>query len=150
MADFTHLQGLRVDDNATAEFCFYRIAGEPTLTVRPAHESNREFFNAALKKSKAAMRRLRGRKGQMPTPETIEQARQEDIRLFAKHVVVSWTGVVEASGGEVELTEEVCRQFLEAIPSDMFTELRAFCLDIDNFRDEDCMDADELDELGKS
>tara|TARA_R110002167_G_C12707228_1_gene655168 strand:- start:61191 stop:61640 length:450 start_codon:yes stop_codon:yes gene_type:complete len=146
MADFTHLGKLRVQDDATAEYTFFRIAGEPTLTVRAAHESNRDFFNAALKRSKAAMRRSRGRKNQMPTQEMIEQARQEDIVLFAKYVVVSWTGVIDAEDQDVEMTPEVCAQFLDAIPPDMFTELRAFCLDIENFR-EDGLDSEDLEDL---
>jgi len=149
MADFTHLQGLRVGNDATAEFTFYGIAGEPTLEVRPATESNREFFNAALKRSKHAGRRQRGRKS-IPTPETIEQARQEDILLFSKYIVKSWpVPPVDSAGEPVEFSPEVVAQFLDAIPSDMFTELRVFCLEIDNFR-EDLMDPDDQEELGKS
>lgn len=146
MADFTHLDKLRVQDDATAEYTFFRITGEPTLTMRAAHESNADFFNAALKRSKAAQRRSRGRKNQQPTKEMIEAARQEDIVLFAKYVVVGWTGVLDADDQEVEFSQENCAQFLNAIPTDMFTELRVFALDIENFRD-DGMDPGELEDL---
>jgi len=148
MADFTHLKGLSVKEDATSNFVFYGISGEPTLLVRPATNANIPFFNAVLKQSKAAMRRSRGRKGQLPTAETIEAARQEDITLFARFIVIGWERVVDASGAAVPFSEEVCRQFLNAIPLDMFNDLRAYCLDINNFRDTvDEMEPEELEEL---
>ena len=148
MADFSHLKSLQVQSDAKATFTFFRIAGEPTLEVRPATEANNEFFNAVLKQGKAAARRARGRRGQTPTKEAIEQARQEDIKLFVKYIVVDWEGVLDSKGESVPYSSEVCEQFLKAIPSDMFNELRNFCLDIDNFRlESEQMEADELEEL---
>lgn len=147
MTDFSHLNSLRIKDDATQPYTFYRIGGEPTLDCRPAHESNREFFNAALKASKQASRRTNSRKGATPTQETIDAARKEDIRLFALCVVTGWSGVQDSKGNEVEFSRENVEAFLSAIPSDMFTELRAFCLDIDNYRDVDEMDIEEFEEL---
>jgi len=147
MADFTHLQSLRVADDATASFTFFQIGGEPTLQVRHAGQSNRDFFNAALKMNKAAARGARKQRGGVPTPEDIEKARQQDIRIFARYIVTDWQNVLDSEGNQVEFSEEVCVQFLQAIPSDMFTELRVFCLDITNFREEEMMDEEELEDL---
>lgn len=147
MTNFSHLRSLQVQQDTTVEFTFYRIGGEPTLSVRHAGQENRDFFNAALKKSKQAARRLRGRQGAAPSHEDIERARREDAALFAKHIVTGWEDVLDADGEAVEFSEEVCLEFLLAIPSDMFTELRAFCLDINNFREDDSMGDDELEEL---
>jgi len=148
MADFKHLAALRVAPDATVDYTFFRIAGEPTLTVRPAGDTNPEFFNAALRVSKKAQRQNRGRKGQTPTPESIERARQQDIEIFADTIVTGWSGVLDSNGDEVEFSRENLVAFLNAIPADMFNELRNFCLDIDNFRDEpDQMDEEELEEL---
>lgn len=148
MADFKHLAALRVEADATVDFTFFRIAGEPTLTVRPAGDTNPDFFNAALRANKKAQRAARGRRGQTPTPESIERARQADITIFADTIVTGWSGVMDSDGNEVEFSRENLVQFLNAIPPDMFNELRNFCLDIDNFRDApEEMDEEELEDL---
>lgn len=151
MADFKHLAALRVAPDATAEYPFFRIAGEPTLIVRPAGDTNPDFFNAALRANKKAQRAAKGRKGQTPTPESIERARQADITIFADTIVTGWSGVLDAEGEEVEFNRENLVQFLNAIPSDMFNEMRNFCLDIDNFRDApEEMDDEELEDVSKN
>ena len=146
MADFQHLAKLRVQDDATAEFTFFRIVGEPTLTVRHAGDTNPDFLNAVLKKPKRLQRAAR--RARQITAASIDSARMEDIQLFARCIVVGWSGVLDSQGEEVEFTRENLIDFLTAIPPDMFNELRAFCLDIENFREEsDMMDAAEEEEL---
>jgi hypothetical protein len=148
MADFKHLASLRVQDNATVEYTFYRIGGDPTLSVQHAGRSNVAFFNAALRQTKIARRKAKSRKGAGITAASIEQARQEDIQMFAEFIVTGWSGVLDSKGKEVPYSQEVCIQFLNAIPPDMFDELREFCLDIENFRElDDTMDPQELEEL---
>ena len=61
------------------------------------------------------------------------------------YIVTGWSNVEDAKGKAVKFSKEVCRQFLIAIPGDMFDELRLFCLEISNFREE--MDPEELAEL---
>lgn len=146
MADFSNLSKLRVKSDATAEFVFYSIAGEPTLSVAHAGDTNPEFLNAVLRQPKKLKRaRRRARK---ISQEAIAEARAEDVRLFSQVIVKGWSGVVDADGNEVDFAPEVCAQFLEAIPSDMFNELRAFCVDIENFREvPDDIDDEELEDL---
>ena len=62
--------------------------------------------------------------------------------------MTGWSGVLDAKGDEVEYSEEVCIQFLDAIPPDMFIEMKVFCLDIENFREvEDQMDPEDLEDV---
>jgi hypothetical protein len=146
--DFSHLKALQVQKDAKSTFVFFRIAGEPSLEVRPATSDNPEFFNAVLKQSKAAVRRARSRRGQQATTEAIDLARQEDIKLFVKYIIVDWDGVLDSKGELVPYSADACAQFLRAIPSDMFNELRNYCLDIENFRlESEQMEASELEEL---
>lgn len=146
MADFQHLSKLRVADDATAEFTFFRIVGEPTLTVRHAGDTNPDFLNAVLKKPKKLARQAR--RARQVTAQSIDQARLEDIQLFARVIVTGWSGVKDSEGNEVEFSRENLIDFLTAIPPDMFNELRAFCLDIENFREEgEEMDEEEEEEL---
>ncbi len=145
MTDFSNLQALHITDDATVEFVFFGIHGEPTLSVRPATQENKPFFNAVLAKNKQASRKAKGRRAAALTATTLVEARTADIELFVSYIVTGWTNVVDAKGKAVKFSKEVCRQFLEAIPGDMFDELRMFCLDIANFRLE--MDPGELEEL---
>jgi hypothetical protein len=145
MTDFSNLSALKITEEASAEFTFFGIAGEPSLTCRPATQENKPFFNAVLAKNKQAQRKLKGRRAQAPTAATLAEARVADIELFVEYIVIGWSGVQDAKGKDVKFSKDVCRQFLEAIPGDMFDELRVFCLEIANFREE--MDTEELEEL---
>lgn len=148
MTDFSNLTALQITEDATADFVFFGIVGEPTLQCRPATQENKPFFNQVLLKNKQAMRKLKGRRSQAPTAQMLAEARVADIELFVNFIVTGWSNVVDAKGKAVKFTKEVCKQFLEAIPGDMFDELRVFCLEIANFRNE--MDPEELEELSKN
>ncbi len=148
MTDFSNIASLQISETATTEFAFFGIAGEPTLVVRPATQANKPFFNAILAKNKQAQRKQKGRRAKSLTSADLAEARAADIELFVKFIVTGWTNVVDAKGKAVKFNKDVCKQFLEAIPGDMFDELRVFCLEIANFRDE--MDPEELEELAKN
>jgi len=131
MANFSHLDDLAVDNSSTAEFIFSRIMGTPVLTVRPAHRVNRDFLNEMLSASKEVARRI----GKLEHEDTdFDKVRENDADVFARCIVTGWRNVVDSDGNEVEFTRDNCREFLLAIPEDMFDNLRTFCLTIDNFR----------------
>lgn len=147
--NFSYLKKLHVDDSATARYCFEDINHEPILIVRHAGDSNPEFFNAVMKKSKGARRKAKTAK-HLSGPEVVralEEARKVDVELFVKYIVVGWEDVHDTDGELVEFSPEVCKQFLDLIPLDMFHEFRNFCLDINNFRDIEEMEDEELEEL---
>jgi len=149
MAQFGHLKSLAVNGDDTARFTFYEIEGSPSLLVSPATSVNKPFFNAVLRKSKEAARKLRGRKGQIPTDGQLLEVRRQDAKLFVEFILRGWEDVVDADGEAVEFDAEAGYDFLMAIPPDMFDDLRAFCLDISNFRglEDEPMDPEEQEEL---
>lgn len=138
--DFSNVKRKAVAPTQTATFTFYRIEGEPSLTVRPATEANPSYMRAMLKGSREQMRRLRS--GDL-SPEMLEENRRKDRRLFPKFVVTGWNGVVDSKGKAVKFGEEACAEFIAALPYDMFNELRDFCSTIDNFRPEADEDGSE-------
>ncbi len=139
MSQFDHLKALHVTATATADFIFEHLEGMPSLTCRPATDINEGFFNAVLKAGKQAsrkakaIRKLKG-KQEKDLAAQKEKARLDDIELFVDHIVVGWDDVVNKKGKPVEFTTENLRQFLQAIPPEMFHDLRVFCLSIENFR----------------
>lgn len=147
--NFSNLEKLKVKSSATALYTFHDIAGEPTLKVRPAHEVNNAYMNAVLKRGKKMLRTLR--RGKMSTA-VLKENRETDYGLFPRYIVEEWpVAPCDAEGNDVGFSRENCEAFLRAIPVDMFNDLRDFCGDIDNFRDdEDDLDADAREELGKN
>lgn len=132
MANFEHLKELAVEPESTAFFLFHRILGLPRLEVRPAHRINRLFLNEMVRGSKEAVRRISATEA--PTQEELDEVRAGDADIFARCIVVGWENVVDSEDNEVEFSEDHCREFLMAIPLDMFDDLRIFCMNIENFR----------------
>lgn len=148
MVNFKHLEKLHVSQEDTEIYIFTGIMGRPRLRVKHAGECNHDFLNAALKENKKFKRQNRGRTDQEITEASIVSARKQDIVLFAKTVLVDWFDVVDSQGNKVDFSVDNAIQFLEAIPSDMFTDLKEFCLDIENFREiPDEMDSEELEAI---
>lgn len=156
MSQFDHIKARCVDDDATAPFTFEFLEDLPTLICRPATRINEGFFNAVLKagkqaaRKKKAIRKIKGKQKQdaAALKEAIKKARFDDIDLFVAHIVTGWEDVVNKKGKSVEFTPENLRDFLRAIPPEMFDDLRMFCLDIENFRPEaESMSDEEREDL---
>ena len=73
--------------------------------------------------------------------------RDEDRRLYPKHILRGWRGVVDSNGDVVEFNPERAAEFVEALPDWLFDELRAFCGDVQNFLEEDDGDEEDDEEL---
>ena len=154
-SQFGQLKAMHVKPGDTAEFYFNELEGIPQLTCLPATNVNKPFLNAVMKASKEAarkaraMRKVKGKKKDEDVSQAaIDRARLEDISLFVEYIVQDWEDVVNIEGEPVEFNQENLRDFLTAIPPEMFNDLRVFCLDIRNFRPElDSMDSDEQEEL---
>ena len=135
MTDFSHLQRA---STPTAEYFFYALDGQPSVTVRPANSSNKPFMNDLLK-SQSRQRRQR------VTADTFDFTRRGDIVRYSKHVVTKWQGITDVEGKDVALSVGACQEFLRAIPSWMFDELRDFSTDALSFEIDDDADGDEED-----
>lgn len=130
---FNHVRKLAVPQGATSKFTFYQIQGRPSLTVKPTGEANPPYMNAMFKRSKGVARRLRS--GDMSV-DLLEETRDIDLKLYPKFVVTGWDDVETDSREKAPFSAELVGQFLEALPEDMFDELRAHCGDLSNFRDD--------------
>ena len=146
MNDFSHLQSHAAQASKTARHTFYEIKGKPWLDVAPAAAGNKPYFNALLRSQGKNRKRLRSGK---ITADDIERARDEDRRLYAKHVVKGWGNVRDAKGKAVAFSQEACKDFLEALPYWLFDDLRGFASDPDSFVDDDDEPID-TGELGKN
>lgn len=134
--DFSNLESMKVKPSSTAIYVFHDIEGEPTLLVKPAHEVNTPYINAVLKKSNKRMMRMLQR-GKM-NKSMLDDNREKDYSLFSKYIIEDWTvSPKDVAGQSVGFSKENCEDFLRAIPVDMFNDLRDFCADIDNFRDDE-------------
>lgn len=143
--DFSHLQDLQVSADKTAEFTFFAIKGEPVLTVAPATEANKPYFNAILKRTRSTARRMKASGGL--NAALLAQNRMEDCELYSKFIVRGWSKVQDKAGKAVPFSAEACLEFLKAIPSYMLDELRNFCAEQSNFLDEDESTPEGLEEL---
>ena len=130
MADFSHLQQLNISTQSTVDFPMYQLAGEPVLKLLPASESNRDYFNALLRKTSAKGKRLQKK---VFTAEMLKDAREEDRIMYAKHILKGWEGITDKEGNDVPFTEGEALGFLSSLPDWIFDEIRAFASDIQNF-----------------
>lgn len=121
MPDFSHLAKLE-EATETARFEFPHIKGEPWLEVKQANDTNPAYYNGLLR----YQRRFSRRRGQAITVQDVAENREQDRLLFARHVVVKWGNVRDRAGADVPLSEEACREFLQAIPNIDMDDLRDF------------------------
>lgn len=143
---FDKIKNLSVGVDASAEYIFYGIEGEPSVIGRPATEANKRYMNAVLKKGKRLIRRMRGGKLSV---EALAESREQDYELFPRHVLTGFgKRPLRDDGSEAE--DGDLESFLRAIPTDMFDEMRGFFNDPDTFRDEDELDEEDVEELGKA
>lgn len=144
-ADFSHLEKMKVTKGSKALYAFDFIEGTPTLIVRPATEQNESYLNAVLRTGKKMLRRMRG--GKMSVA-MLRESREQDLGLYPKHIVDGWTvPPVDVKGNPVKYNAENCEAFLRAVPVDMFDDMRTYCGDPDNFREEDELTSEEVETL---
>jgi len=143
MSNFSHLKKLNIEEDRTAEYVLHELEPAVKLTVRPASECNKKYFNAVIRLSK----KRSGRKSSVSL-KAIEEDRKDDLPLFAKYIIVDWKNCVDANGKEVPFSVEDCEEFLNCLPSYLFNQLRLFCSDITNFYPEDEDDVSD-EELGE-
>lgn len=142
--DFSHIKKLQVSENDTARFYFEMLEGEPWIEVRHAGDTNKAYFNAILREqsgSQARMKKLM--KGKIDV-EMLNRNRNIDRKLYPQHVCTGSWSVVDNAGNDVEATVENMTLFLKALPNDIFDDLRAYCGELANFREQEI--DDEYDE----
>ncbi|UFK26769.1 hypothetical protein [Roseobacter phage RDJL6] len=147
MSQFAHLKKMEVQGGKTAEFKMHALEGTPVLTVKPAMESNKAYFNASLKASRSNMRSIRN--GNV-TAGLLDETRETDRELYGKHIIVGWNNVLDSSGKSVPFDRSVASDFLEALPNWLFDELREFCGTPSNFIEDHQVDTEAVAKNSKS
>lgn len=147
MVDFSNLGGLEIRPDRTVDFRLYHIPGEPVLKVAPATEANKPYYNKLLQRSGGAARRIRA---VGVSAAMVEENRENDRDLYAQHVIRGWEGIKDASGAVVPFSPGVARDFLAALPSWLFDELRTFCGEASNFVERGSKDAAQTEESAKN
>lgn len=144
--NFGHLESMNIDARKAVEFTFFNIEGGPTLFVRPTSQANKAYLNAVLRTGRRTLRRMRGNKLSV---EVLDENRDQDRKLFPKYVITGWKDetVQDSEGNPVPFSKENCELFLRALPNDIFDELRTFCGEPDNFREDDDLGASDVEEL---
>jgi len=133
MSQFDHLKKLSASADKVTSYPLYQITDEPELMLVQANSSNKEYFNASLRKNSGSIRRLRG---QNFSAGMIDETREVDRELFAKFIIKGWKGVKDSEGKDVVWSKEVCHEFLKALPNYIFDDVRNFASDEANFVDE--------------
>lgn len=144
---FEHLKALEVKGK-TASFPLSMLQGCPKLIVRPATESNKPYFNEVLRRSAKTLRKAANGDISVDT-DTLDKNRQDDRRLFPKHVIVGWEGIKDSQGKEVPFSQENCVEFLQALPDWIFDDIGIFCRKNSNFVDEP-VEIDDAEDLAKN
>ena len=142
MVNFSHFEDKASYVDAV-DYTFYDLAGEPTLTVRQAGEDNTLYFNALLRQVNRSRRR-----GRKVETTDLKANRKLDIGLYSKFVVVGWINVKDSSDKVVEFSIEAVEEFLNAIPSYMFDDMREFCTNPENFVEG--IDEEDTEEAAKN
>lgn len=129
MADFSYLNKLEVDKSTVALYEIDQLEGSPSLVVSPATQANKPYFNALLKRMPKKQRKKR------LTAQDMENTRDDDRELYAKHIINDWDGIKNSEGALVVFNAENAAGFLMALPDWLFDDIRAFCSDPENFVD---------------
>lgn len=133
MSKFSHLSALKVDASKLVRFTLGDITVNgvsPTLLLAPATEANKPYYNAVLKRVATAKKRSRH---SAVTMAFIDESREADIAEYAQYIVKGWEDMLDNKGNPIEFSKEECLEFLEAIDSWLFDQIRAFCVDPTNF-----------------
>jgi hypothetical protein len=130
MVDFSQLSKLEVIGDKTVDYLLDQLESQPTLKMLPANQANKPFHSALLRKSR---RRIKAIQKSKLNEKILNENREEDKELYAKHVIKGWSGVVDAQGKNVPFNEESVTELLDALPPWIFDDIREFASDIDNF-----------------
>lgn len=133
MVSFDNVKKLHVKGDATSDFRFTDIPGEPVLRVRPATKSNPAYFNESFRRTRKTTKGLmRGDLSQ----DMLDEGMKVDRALYPLHIIVGWpTPPLDAEDKPAPFSTENVAAFIEALPDDLFQKLRNYCGDDANFRD---------------
>ena len=116
----------------------------PKLIGRYAGDTNPAWQNA-LTKHNAKTGIIR--KIQAGASGIEEIAIERDVELYPKHIITGWEDVIDEDGNPVSFSEKECREFLQALPRWVFTDVRIWFSSAANFVGEDQPTPDQIEEV---
>lgn len=133
---FKNVAKAHIGPETVARFDIPEIEGCPWLEVRPAGESNKAYFNEALRQQAKDARRVS--RGVMSVEDTVRE-RAQAIEPYAKHILTGNGGgwISAETDAEVAMPLDLDSRIvlLKSLPPDVFDRLRIFCNQLQNFRD---------------
>lgn len=132
MSKFGYLQKLEVSATRVVTYDITEIDPQPKLSLVPATEANKPYFNAVLRRARKNNKSVQA--GAVSV-NLIEANRDEDRELYAQHIIKGWENVIDDKGKQVPFSPEVCLEYLRALPSDIFDSIREFASNPVNHRD---------------
>lgn len=118
---------LQVNAQQTSNYTIYSIENTPTLTLAPANQVHKAYFNEVLRRNSQASR------VKAQNVALLEKNREEDRELYAKYILKGWKNVKDRSGNDVAFSQENALAFLQAIPDYIFDEIRIYAQATENF-----------------
>lgn len=142
--NFSHLKNY--DPKGRKSWYTIPIAGSPRLHMLHAGDSNAAYINglANINSSKGATRRAQASSGDASA--AMDSSVDVDRDLFARFVITDWDGVKDHTGELVPFSGEVCREFLDALPSWIIRGMSSFASIARNFLPDDAPDALAVEE----
>ena len=113
----------------------------PILMVKPATDANKLYMSALLRQG------AQTRRSSKVTVKSVELNRENDVSLYADHVIKDWKNVVNDKNKVIPYSPAEGRDFINQMMNNnqswVFDDLRVFCSDMSNFV-QDILDEDEV------
>lgn len=113
----------------------------PGATIQVRHVGTCKAYQNGILRHAAVLsedeRKALAEKTSMGAFDALDAIRSIDLELYPKHIILSWKGIQDVDGHDVEFSPEVCREFLAAIPDLLFDEIRMAASVPGNFGIED-------------
>ena len=114
----------------TVELSLDMLQGVPVIAVEHLGESNSGFYSDQI--ARANRRAALGRGRERLTPEKVNEARAENRETLARHSVRHLVDVKHSDGTKADDTS--IRDFVMALPDDVFDTVLVFVSNPENFR----------------
>ena len=132
MANFTHLNALKVTSENIVDFEMPELGPDAVLKLCSATEGNKGYMNGLLRLT-GNTKGARRRKNKEIDANAMNEMREHDTALYPDHVIVGWDKVMDADSKPVKFSAKEAAELLEQLPDYIFDEIRAFANDPANF-----------------
>ncbi len=134
MANFGQFNQLELSADTIAECKLFYLTVNgvcPTLSISPATEVNKPYFNEQLRRVGKSAKQVRAG---VINAEMLADGRDDDKELYPKYIIRGWVDMLDhETGKDIKFTQEVCAEFIQAIPNHVFDYIRDFAANVSSF-----------------